>query len=213
MVVLISGSGSNLQAIIDAIDSHQIPASIAAVISNKPEAYGLERASKAGIATVSIDHTAFSSRESFDAELQRIIDSYQPDLIVLAGFMRILSNGFVAHFRKRMVNIHPSLLPAYTGLNTHQRAIAAGEAEHGVSIHFVTDELDGGPVIAQARVPILPDDTAEQLASRVLQQEHQLYPNTLKLIAEGRISTDNKDIYLDNKKCDVPLDLTEHLIT
>jgi phosphoribosylglycinamide formyltransferase-1 len=184
IVVLISGSGSNLQSIIDA----ELPITIRAVISNRADAYGLTRAEQAGIPTAVLDHKAYPDRESYDAALQELIDSYQPGLLVLAGFMRILSDGFVRHYEGRMMNIHPSLLPKYRGLNTHARAIEAGDAEAGCSVHFVTLELDSGPLIAQARVPIREDDTPESLAARVLEQEHLIYPEAIRRFAEGEIS-------------------------
>ncbi len=180
LVVLISGGGSNLQAIIDAAAHDELPVEIRAVISNKADAYGLERARQAGIETVVIDHTRFDSREAFDAELSRTIDGYKPQLVVLAGFMRILSDGFVHHYEGRMLNIHPSLLPRYKGTNTHARAIEAGDSEAGCSVHLVTAELDSGEVLLQARVPILEGDTAETLAARVLEQEHVIYPEAIR---------------------------------
>jgi phosphoribosylglycinamide formyltransferase-1 len=183
VVVLISGSGSNLQAIIDA----DLPITIRAVISNRADAYGLTRAEQAGIPTAVLDHKAYPDRESYDAALQELIDSYQPGLLVLAGFMRILSDGFVRHYEGRMINIHPSLLPKYRGLDTHARAIAAGDAEAGCSVHFVTPELDSGPIIIQARVPILEGDTPETLAARVLEQEHRIYPEAIRRFAEGEL--------------------------
>jgi len=183
VVVLISGSGSNLQAIIDA----ELPITIRAVISNRADAYGLTRAEQAGIPTAVLDHKGFPDRESYDAALQELIDSYQPGLLVLAGFMRILSDGFVRHYEGRMINIHPSLLPKYRGLDTHARAIAAGDAEAGCSVHFVTPELDSGPIIIQARVPILEGDTPETLAARVLEQEHRIYPEAIRKFAEGEL--------------------------
>lgn len=184
VVVLISGSGSNLQAIIDA----DLPITIRAVISNRADAYGLTRAEQAGIPTAVLDHKAYPDRESYDAALQELIDSYQPGLLVLAGFMRILSDGFVRHYEGRMINIHPSLLPRYRGLDTHARAIEAGDAEAGCSVHFVTPELDSGPIIIQARVPILEGDTPETLAARVLEQEHRIYPEAIRKFADGEIS-------------------------
>lgn len=187
IVVLISGSGSNLQAIIDAAN-RDLPVTIRAVISNRADAYGLVRASKAGIATEVLDHTQFPDRESYDAALQQLIDSHAPQLVVLAGFMRILSDGFVRHYEGRLMNIHPSLLPKYRGLNTHARAIEAGDREAGCTVHFVTPELDAGPTILQARVPILPDDSPETLAARVLEQEHRIYPEAIRRFAEGEIS-------------------------
>ncbi|MCW8918647.1 MAG: phosphoribosylglycinamide formyltransferase [Gammaproteobacteria bacterium] len=179
IVVLISGSGSNLQAIIAAANDG-LPVEIRAVISNRADAYGLERARAAGIETVVIDHTRFAGREAFDAALQQTIDRYQPGLVVLAGFMRILSDGFVHHYDGRMLNIHPSLLPKYKGTNTHARAIEAGESEAGCSVHLVTAELDSGRVLLQARVPIHKDDTPESLAARVLVQEHRIYPEAIR---------------------------------
>jgi phosphoribosylglycinamide formyltransferase-1 len=183
IVVLISGSGSNLQAIIDAVVHDKLPVAIRAVISNKADAYGLERAKEAGIETVVIDHTRFDGREAFDAELSQTIDRYSPKLVVLAGFMRILSDGFVHHYEGRMLNIHPSLLPRYKGTNTHARAIAAGDSEAGCSVHLVTAELDSGQVLLQARVPILEGDTPEKLAARVLEQEHDIYPEAIRQFA------------------------------
>ncbi len=181
LVVLISGGGSNLQAIIDAA----LPVEIKAVISNKADAYGLERARKAGIPTHHIDHTEFDGREAFDAALMECIDQYQPRLVVLAGFMRILTDGFVEHYAGRLINIHPSLLPKYKGTNTHARAIEAGDAEAGCSVHLVTAELDSGPILLQARVPILKGDTPESLAARVLEQEHRIYPEAIGRFAAG----------------------------
>jgi len=208
IVVLISGSGSNLQAIIDAIENNTLHAEIRAVISNRSDAYGLERARRHGIVTITIDHKDFSDRASFDNALQICIDQFQPQLLVLAGFMRILTQGFVEHYQGRMLNIHPSLLPAYTGLNTHQRAIEAGDKEHGVSIHFVTNELDGGPVISQARVPVHPDDKPEDLAQRVLAQEHHLYPQTLEWFYQGRIQQQDNQAIFDGQPLNKPLDCT-----
>ena len=197
LLVLISGSGSNLQAIIDATQNGTIPAKISAVICNKENAYGLTRAAEAGIATEVISHKNFNSREGFDQALQAKIDHFSPDLIVLAGFMRILTPEFVRHYSGRMLNIHPSLLPKYRGLNTHQRAIEAGEKEHGVTVHFVTEELDGGPNVLQARVPINSSETAETLAAKVLIQEHQIYPRAIKWFAQGRLSMDGNQARLD----------------
>ncbi len=187
IVVLISGSGSNLQSIIDAA-REDLPVTIRAVISNKLDAYGLTRAHEAGIATEVLDHKEFPDRESYDAALQHLIDNYQPGLVVLAGFMRILTDDFVRHYAGRMMNIHPSLLPKYRGLNTHARAIEAGDSEAGCTVHFVTPELDAGPPILQARVPVHPDDSPESLAARVLEQEHRIYPEAIRLFAEGKVS-------------------------
>lgn len=199
IVVLISGNGSNLQAIIDACHEKNYPAEVVAVISNKPDAYGLKRASKANIPTRVIEHKLFPDRKAYDQALMQTIDSYQPDLVVLAGFMRILSDGFVNHYTQRMLNIHPSLLPKYKGLNTHQRVIDAGETHHGASVHFVTASLDDGPVILQSAIEVLPDDTAESLAKRVHQVEHQIYPQAIRWFAESRLNISNNVVYLDNK--------------
>ena len=199
IVVLISGSGSNLQAIIDATQNGIIPARINAVICNKQDAYGLTRAADAGLVTNVISHKNYESREHFDEALKGVIDQYSPDLVVLAGFMRILTPEFVRHYSGRMLNIHPSLLPKYRGLNTHQRAIEAGEPEHGVTVHFVTEELDGGPNVLQARVPIDKDETPESLAGKVLLQEHQIYPRAIKWFAEGRLSMNDNQAMLDQK--------------
>jgi phosphoribosylglycinamide formyltransferase-1 len=198
LVILISGSGSNLQSFIDQSLSGELPADIAAVICNRPGAFGLERASQAGITTELVDHTEFEGREAFDAELIRRIDSYQPDLVILAGFMRILTPGFVNHYHNRLLNIHPSLLPKYPGLNTHQRAIEAGDSEAGATVHFVTEVLDDGACIIQAKVPILTNDSADLLAKRILEQEHKIYPLAAKWFVEGRLTiTDNKALLDD----------------
>lgn len=199
IVVLISGDGSNLQAIIDQVKNQDIEASIAAVISNKPGVKGLERARLADIATEVVDHTAFEQREQFDLNLIRAIDQYQPDLVVLAGFMRILTADFVKRYEGRLLNIHPSLLPKYPGLNTHQRALDAGDEVHGVTTHFVTADLDSGPNIIQAHVPVLPQDTSETLAARVREQEHVIYPITVKWFVQGRIKMDGQHATLDGE--------------
>lgn len=187
VVVLISGSGSNLQALIDGVATGDLPIEIAAVISNRPEVLGLTRATQAGIPTQVLDHKGFASREAFDQELARTIDAYNPGLVVLAGFMRILTAEFTQHYLGRMLNIHPSLLPKFQGLHTHQRAIDAGESTHGVTVHFVTAELDGGPAIVQAVVPVLAGDDASQLARRVQRQEHVIYPLAVKWFAQGKL--------------------------
>ena len=180
LVILISGRGSNMRSIVEAANKDELNVDIAAVISNRPDAAGLEFAQQAGITTDVIDHKQFDSRESFDKTMAEAIDSYQPDFVILAGFMRILTADFVSHYEGRLINIHPSLLPKFKGLHTHERAIESGETEHGASVHFVTAELDDGPVILQARVPVLPDDDADTLAARVLEQEHLLYPAAIK---------------------------------
>lgn len=199
VVVLISGGGTNLQALIDAQQAGQLPANIAAVISNRPAAYGLERARLAGIDTAIVDHTEYESREQFDQALQQCIDRYEPQLVVLAGFMRILTEGFTQHYLGRMLNIHPSLLPKYQGLNTHQRALDAGDLQHGVTVHFVTPELDGGPNVIQAVVPVLAEDNAESLAKRVQEQEHAIYPMAVGWFAQGRLTMDNQNSLLDQE--------------
>lgn len=181
VVVLISGNGSNLQAMIDA----GLP--ITVVISNRPDAYGLTRAKHAGIQTHVIDHKQFDSREDFDQTLQTRIDAYQPRLVVMAGFMRILSEEFVRHFHGRLINIHPSLLPKYKGLDTHRRVLVAGDAVHGISVHYVSTELDGGPIISQAQLDIRPEDDESKLKMRIHELEHKLYPKTISLILDGTI--------------------------
>jgi phosphoribosylglycinamide formyltransferase 1 len=187
IVVLISGKGSNLQAIIDACSSGFIPGKVQAVIANKSSAYGLVRAAEAGISTQVLSHKTYLSRDSYDLALIDAIDQHQPDLVVLAGFMRILTPLFVQHYRGRLLNIHPSLLPKYQGLNTHQRAIDAGDTEHGCSVHFVTEQLDGGPVILQAKVPLFSDDDADSLAERVHEQEYRIYPLVVRWFCQNRL--------------------------
>ncbi|MCG2591990.1 phosphoribosylglycinamide formyltransferase [Ramlibacter sp. XY19] len=183
IVILVSGGGSNMAAIVRAAErdhwAKALDARVAAVISNRPDAGGLKLAAAAGIATEVVDHKAFASREAFDEALARAIDAHQPALVVLAGFMRILTPGFVARYQGRLVNIHPSLLPAFPGLHTHQRALDAGCQVAGATVHQVTAELDFGPILAQAVVPVLPGDTADALAARVLTQEHQIYPRAI----------------------------------
>ncbi|MFT4672629.1 MAG: phosphoribosylglycinamide formyltransferase-1 [Pseudohongiellaceae bacterium] len=197
VVVLISGHGGNLQAIVDASSTSNYV--VEAVISNKVEAYGLTRAKSANIETQVLDHKQFSSRIEFDLALRKLIDLYNPDLLVLAGFMRILSNDFVQHYAGRTLNIHPSLLPKFPGINTHQRAIEAGESKHGASVHFVTEELDGGPVIAHAKIDILAADSAIDLKSRVALKEHHLYPFVVDLFSRGRLKMHNGKAVLDSK--------------
>ena len=199
LVVLISGGGSNLQAIIDAVESGSLNAEIGLVLSNKPEAGGLERAKKHGIATAVLDHKSFASRDAFDRELADQIQAASPDLVILAGFMRILTPDFVAGFEGRLLNIHPSLLPKYPGLNTHQRAIDAGDEVHGVTVHFVTAELDGGPPILQSGVIIEQSDTAETLAAKVLKQEHVIYPLVIHWFGEGRLHLAKGEAFFDNE--------------
>ncbi|WDY59230.1 phosphoribosylglycinamide formyltransferase [Pseudomonas sp. PSKL.D1] len=208
VVVLLSGSGSNLQALIDSASHGDGPVRIRAVVSNRADAYGLQRAAAVGIDTAVLDHKAFDGREAFDAALMACIDGFTPDLVVLAGFMRILSGDFVRHYQGRLLNIHPSLLPKYKGLHTHQRALEAGDAEHGCSVHFVTEELDGGPLVVQAVVPVASGDTAESLAQRVHHQEHQIYPLAVRWFAEGRLRLGESGALLDGQ----PLPATGHLI-
>ncbi len=198
IVVLISGSGSNLQAIIDAI-SAGLPAKICRVISNNPQAYGLSRAGEAGIPTDIVDQHDYADRENFDQALMNCIEQDQPALLVLAGFMRILTHDFVRHYSGHMINIHPSLLPHYQGLNTHQRVLDAGDAIHGVSVHFVSPELDSGPVILQAEIPVQTDDSAESLANRIHVQEHIIYPLVIRWFAEGRLHLHENSVILDGK--------------
>ncbi|RPB38335.1 phosphoribosylglycinamide formyltransferase [Vibrio diabolicus] len=197
IVVLISGNGSNLQAILEACEDSMPNARVAAVFSNKADALGLERAKNFDVDGHFVDPKAFDSRESFDAELMSQIDEYQPDVIILAGYMRILSSEFVSHYMGKMINIHPSLLPKYPGLHTHQRAIDAGDKEHGTSVHFVTEELDGGPVILQAKVPVFEDDNASVLAARVQAQEHRIYPMVAKWLVDERLIMKDDKAYLD----------------
>ena len=204
IVVLISGNGTNLQAVIDAASRGELPAEIRAVISNRPQAFGLQRARSAGIPVEVVDHTRYPDRDGFDAALQTAIDRYRPALVVLAGFMRILTPQFVRHYHGRMLNVHPSLLPAFRGLDTHRRALAAGVKEHGVSIHFVTDELDGGPVIVQQKIPILPGDDAARLAARVQEEEHRLYPRVIRWFAQGRLKLHDNRIMFDGKPLALP---------
>lgn len=194
IVILISGRGSNMEAVVRAAQAEGWPARVAAVISNKADAKGLDFAKQHGIATAVVSNKDYTSREAFDAALQEVIDGFVPDLVVLAGFMRILTAPFVAHYEGRMLNIHPSLLPLFPGLHTHQQAIDAGVTEHGATVHFVTAELDHGPMVAQAKVAVLPGDTEESLAARVLVQEHILYPRAVRLFVEGRLRIDNGDV-------------------
>ena len=204
LVVLISGRGSNLEAILEAIDTGKLPAVVSAVISNRADAPGLAYASERAIDTLVLDAADYPDRDAYDHALQGMIDLFNPGLVVLAGFMRILSPAFVHHYTGRLINIHPSLLPEFRGLNTHQRAIEAGTAEHGASVHFVTEELDGGPVIAQVRVPVLPGDDADTLAQRVLEQEHRLYVTVIQWIAEGRVTLEDDGVHFDGEVLNAP---------
>jgi len=198
IVILISGSGTNLQAIIDAVNNNQINATIAAVISNRADAKGLQRAQRAQINTVLIEQKEYQDRASYDEALISEIDKFKPDLIVLAGFMRILSNRFISHYQDAILNIHPSLLPQFKGLHTHRRALESSTQVHGASVHFVNNELDSGPVVIQAEVPVQVDDTEESLAQRVLQQEHIIYPMTITWFIDGRLELHGNNVLLDN---------------
>lgn len=191
IVILISGRGSNMEAVVRALDAEGWPARIAAVISNKPEAGGLAFAQARGIPTAVVPSKTFATRAEFDAKLQETIDVFEPDLVVLAGFMRILTAPFVEHYAGRMLNIHPSLLPLFPGLHTHQQALDAGCVEHGATVHFVTAELDHGPAVLQARIPVLPGDTEATLATRLLVEEHKLYPRAVRLFVEDRLVVEN----------------------
>ena len=199
IVILISGRGSNMEALIAARDAGQLPVHIAAVISNRPDAKGLETAAQAGIATRCLDHKAFAGREAFDAALAKCIDEFAPDLVVLAGFMRILTPDFVRHYVGRLFNIHPSLLPSFPGLHTHQRALEEGVRIHGCTVHFVTAELDHGPVVIQAAVPVLDGDDEASLAARVLREEHRIYPQAVRWFAEGRLSLVDGRVKVDGE--------------
>lgn len=201
IVVLISGNGSNLQAIIDACEQKRIHGTIRAVFSNKADAFGLERARAAGIPPHALSASQFVSREAFDRELMHEIDAYAPDVVVLAGYMRILSAEFVQHYQGKLLNIHPSLLPKYPGLNTHRQALENGDAEHGTSVHFVTEELDGGPVILQARVPVFDGDDEDDITARVQAQEHAIYPLVVGWFLDGRLKMQDNHAWLD----DIPL--------
>ena len=205
VVVLISGGGSNLQAIINAMHHHDLPIEIRAVISNKGTAYGLERARRANIPAHTLNHTDFPDRISYSRALQELIDNFKPELVVLAGFMRILPKAFVDHYMGRMLNIHPSLLPEFSGLHTHQRALKANAPEHGASVHFVTNELDGGPLIIQAHVPVHKEDTVETLAERVLEKEHKIYPLAIKWFAQKRLVMQGNHANLDGIPLDKPI--------
>lgn len=209
ILILASGSGTNLQALIDASRERGFPGQIVAVGCNRPNAFALERAAQAHIETFVVDHNKYGSREEFDGALMAEIRRHNPDLVVLAGFMRILTTDFVRALRGTMLNVHPSLLPRYTGLNTHQRALEAGDKVHGVSVHFVTEELDGGPVIAQAEVTVDPDDTADSLAEKVQQKEHLLYPIVVRWFCEGRIQLGSDYVLFDGELLRQPMKLPD----
>lgn len=194
IVILISGRGSNMEALVQASSSQGWAARVAAVISNDAEAPGLRFASRLGIATGVVDHRSFATREAFDDELARTIDGFTPDVVALAGFMRVLTPGFVRRYAGRLVNVHPSLLPAFPGLHTHRRALEAGCKLAGATVHLVTDTLDHGPILAQAAVPVLPDDTEDTLAARVLAVEHQIYPHAVRWLIEGTLRIDGNRV-------------------
>jgi phosphoribosylglycinamide formyltransferase-1 len=200
VVVLVSGRGSNLQAIINAVTHGELPADIRAVISSEPGAPALARARTAGIPTHVVNHRDFLARDQFDQALMQRIEAYRPQLVVLAGFMRILGKAFIDHYTGRLINIHPSLLPAFPGLNTHARALQSGASHHGASVHFVTHEVDGGPVIIQAAVPVLPDDVPETLAERVLKEEHRIYPQAIGWFLAGRLTIEDGRVLLDGQQ-------------
>ncbi|MBA2408407.1 MAG: phosphoribosylglycinamide formyltransferase [Gammaproteobacteria bacterium] len=210
VVVLVSGRGSNLQALINAQARGELAGAIRAVVSNRADAYALTRAREAGITAEALEPRRFPDRASYDRELLTRIEVYRPGLIAMAGFMRILSPEFIACFAGRMLNIHPSLLPAFRGLNTHRRALAARVAQHGCSVHFVTNELDAGPVVAQARMRVAPDDDEEMLAARVLRREHIIYPRTVRWFCEGRLTFANGAAWLDGSPLVRPVMLTEY---
>ena len=197
IVILISGRGSNMEAVVRAAQAERWPARVAAVISNRADASGLAFAAEYGIETAVVANKDYASRAEFDAALQTVIDGFSPDLVVLAGFMRILTEPFVAHYAGRMLNIHPSLLPLFPGLATHAQALAAGVAEHGATVHFVTAELDHGPMVAQATVPVLPGDTVETLSARVLEQEHVIYPRAVRWFVEDRLAALQGQVHVD----------------
>ncbi|MGD9841988.1 MAG: phosphoribosylglycinamide formyltransferase [Steroidobacteraceae bacterium] len=212
VVILISGTGSNMRRLAELMQAGELPIEIKAVISDRTDAKGLSAAASMGIVTESLNPKLFANRSEFDMALAQRVASYEPQLVILAGFMRILGNDFVARFTDRMLNIHPSLLPKYRGLHTHQRALDAGDHEHGASVHFVTAELDGGPVVLQAHVPVLTGDTAATLAARVLQQEHDIYPQAVQLFASGRLQSLAGKAWLDGKELASPLQILSNSV-
>lgn len=203
-VALISGRGSNLQSLLDAVHEGRLALDIRAVISNEPRAAGLRRAEAVGIETLALDHRAFPHRRNFDEALARLIDARRPDLVILAGFMRILGPAFVRRYHGRLMNIHPSLLPAFPGLDTHRRALLAGAKWHGATVHFVTEELDGGPIIVQASVKVRPEDDVDTLAARVLEQEHRIYPLAVRWFTEGRLRVRDGKTWKDGQPLPTP---------
>jgi phosphoribosylglycinamide formyltransferase-1 len=203
--ILISGSGTNLQAFIDAVRHGSLHLELSVVLSNKPDAFGIVRARNAGIPTTCIEHGRYADRETFDRAVAAKLDEWQPDLLVLAGFMRILSAGFVDHYAGRILNIHPALLPAYPGLDTHQRVLDAGDKWHGSTVHFVTEELDGGPRILQGRLPVTAGESSAQLAARVQTIEHQIYPEAAGWVGEGRVEFRDGRTWIDGAVADEPI--------
>lgn len=213
VVILISGAGSNMRRLAELAHCGELAIDIKAVISDRADAKGLATAASLGIATNTLSPKQFSERAQFDMALAEMVATYTPQLVLLAGFMRILSEDFIRRFADRMLNIHPSLLPKYRGLHTHQRALDAGDQIHGASVHFVTPELDGGPIVLQAQVPVLPDDTAATLAQRVLQQEHQIFPEAVRLFSSGRLKSIEGKVWLDGQELREPLQvLTKEII-
>jgi len=206
--ILISGSGSNLQAFVDAVNAGTLDLNLTVVFSNNPNAYGLQRAELAGIATACIQHNDYPDRESFDRAVIAELDRHEPELLILAGFMRILSPGFVKHYAGRILNIHPALLPLYPGLNTHQRVLDAGDAWHGSTVHFVTEKLDGGPCILQGRLQTIAGETADELQQRVQAIEHQIYPQAAGWVGSGRVEFRDGATWIDGKRADQPETLT-----
>ena len=203
--ILISGSGTNLQAFIDAVDSGQLDLDLTVVFSNNPEAFGLQRAEKAGITTSCIQHSDYPDRASFDQAVIAELDRFEPDLLILAGFMRILSKAFVAHYAGKILNIHPALLPLYRGLNTHQRVLDAGDEWHGSTVHFVTEDLDAGPRILQGRLAVIPGETAEELQKRVQAVEHLIYPQAASLVGSGKIRFQDGQTWVDGNIAEEPV--------
>ncbi len=205
VTVLISGNGSNLQTLIDQQARGELPIRLQAVISNRDDAHGLQRATDARIPSLALSHKQYGSRDEYDAALAQAIDSHGTDLLVLAGFMRILTPDFVLRYQGRMLNIHPSLLPAYRGLHTHRRVLEQGDSQHGCSVHFVTPDLDAGPIVLQARVPVGQQDTEETLAARVQAEEHRIYPLAVRWFAQGRLALRNGAVHLDGSPLPAPL--------
>lgn len=203
--ILVSGSGTNLQAFIDTVKAGELNLDLAVVASNNPRAFALERARRADIPAECVVNTHFANRTQFDQALAQVLDRYRPDLLILAGFMRILSGEFVRHFEGRILNIHPSLLPRYPGLDTHRRALEANDAFHGSTVHFVTEDLDAGPAIMQGQIPVLSSDTPESLAARVQDMEHRMYPAAVALVADRRVIYRQGTVWLDGQRLDEPL--------